>query len=114
MSFESSSTGNFSGKKLSDLEYPDDVVPVREDPNKLPAFLSRLRDAVGIFGIHFGPSKVNCYCRTRMVQRQTLLLEGKSWLRSIIQLLGYFYPSGVTKSAHCILAFKGLHWYSLI
>lgn len=39
-------------KKLYDLEYADDVMLLSEDPKKLQAFLNRLNNSQGTFGMH--------------------------------------------------------------
>lgn len=42
-----------SDRKLSDLEYVEDVVLLTEDPSKLPVFCDCPNDSVGMCGIRF-------------------------------------------------------------
>lgn len=44
-------------RKLSDLEYTDDVVRRSESPRKFQVFFDRVNNSVSAFGIHFAPSK---------------------------------------------------------
>lgn len=45
-----------SGKNLSDLEYPNDVMLRSEDSSKLRIFLHRLNDSVGTLRMRFTSS----------------------------------------------------------
>lgn len=50
-------TGVPSGKKTSDSENADGVMPLNEDPRKLQLFIDHPGDSMGIFGIGFRSSK---------------------------------------------------------
>lgn len=62
-----------SGRKLSDLEYANDLALLSENPDKLQTFLHRQNDSVAMSGMHFALSA------TAVFQQIDTMLGGLSF-----------------------------------
>lgn len=56
-SHKNSDINIYSDRHSSGLKYANDVVQLSRNPRKLPVFLDRINDSVGMFNVLVAPSK---------------------------------------------------------
>lgn len=102
-SCESKAVNISSDKKLSNLKYRDDCVILGEDPRNLLVFLDSLNDSIGMFGMHFAPSRCKMLLQHCIGSKPNLVFA--DGVLGVVDRFNYFgnfiSPGGCTLDGVC-------------